>query len=333
MAGHRRQLQRRIKPFPDQAISVLRAAFSFHMRVIVSFAKNDKWIFSRVIDPSIYSFGDVKSDIAKYLQISSTRIGLKTQIRGKLLRLEESTKFKDIPSTDVDSIKLYFVDLGLQVGYRATYLMEYLSALIPFLLFYLYFERNYSKINPDITLNTRLSAFCWCFHFLKRIYESMYIHKFSRGTMPVYSLLRNCIYYGGFSTFLGFYINRLSGKHFVPLHSMAFVAAFLFFCYCNWECHMLLSSLRKDENDRVRHVPVPNDHFPTYLFNLVSFPNYFYEILTWISFSCLTSSCPSFIFTVCGATIMIKWAKEKHREYLRDPSYPRNRRAIVPYIF
>lgn len=43
----------------------------------------------------------------------------------------------------------------------------------------------------------------WCGHFLKREFETFFIHKFSRVTMPLSNLFKNCTYYWLFAIFVG----------------------------------------------------------------------------------------------------------------------------------
>ena len=48
-----------------------------------------------------------------------------------------------------------------------------------------------------------MGVVCWVGHFLKREYETFFIHKFSRVTMPLSNLFKNCTYYWLFAVFVG----------------------------------------------------------------------------------------------------------------------------------
>jgi len=83
----------------------------------------------------------------------------------------------------------------------------------------------------------------------------------------------------------------------------------------------------------VRKIPQPTGNPLTYLFNLVSCPNYTYEIGAWISFTIMTQCLPAGLFTLAGAYQMIVWALGKHRNYKKEfLSYPKGRKAIIPLI-
>jgi hypothetical protein len=42
----------------------------------------------------------------------------------------------------------------------------------------------------------------------QRILESIFVHRFSKSTMPLFSMFRNCAYYWGFGAYIGYYINH-----------------------------------------------------------------------------------------------------------------------------
>jgi very-long-chain enoyl-CoA reductase len=76
-----------------------------------------------------------------------------------------------------------------------------------------------------------------------------------------------------------------------------------------------------------------------FLFELVSCPNYTFEILAWLAFSLMTGSLPSLLFCLAGAAQMYQWAKQKHVRYIKDfdgvegrDLYPRSRKVLFPYL-
>jgi len=40
------------------------------------------------------------------------------------------------------------------------------------------------------TLTHSLAAICWSFHYIKRLLETVFVHRFSHATMPVANLYR-----------------------------------------------------------------------------------------------------------------------------------------------
>nr|VVW87619.1 unnamed protein product [Nymphaea colorata] len=55
----------------------------------------------------------------------------------------------------------------------------------------------------------------------------------------------------------------------------------------------------------------------------------------WLTFSILAGNYTAYIFTVFSTVQMAIWAKEKHRRYLKEfgDKYPKNRKAMFPFIF
>jgi very-long-chain enoyl-CoA reductase len=175
-----------------------------------------------------------------------------------------------------------------------------------------------------------LAIACWVAHFLKREFETVFIHKFSRPTMPLLNLYKNCMYYWSFGLVIGY-----------PLCSPAFVAPSDSFVYVgfaifviseigNLVCHIMLSNLRPAEGSLQR--PIPSG----FLFDYVACPNYTFEILSWVGFSIMTQLPWAYAFTLVGFLQMADWAQKKHQGYCKtyDKQYKQLRRkAIIPFIY
>ncbi|XP_077951764.1 very-long-chain enoyl-CoA reductase isoform X4 [Gasterosteus aculeatus] len=180
-----------------------------------------------------------------------------------------------------------------------------------------------------------LSAFaCHSFHYVKRLIETIFVHRFSHGTMPLRTIVRNCVYYWGFSAWLAYYINH-------PLYTppsygeLQINYALVIFVMCelgNFSIHLTLNNLR-GEGSRSRRFPEPTKNPFTWLFIFVSCPNYSYELGAWVGFSIMTQCLPVAFYTLLGFIQMTIWAKGKHRAYSREfKDYPTLRMAIIPLI-
>ncbi|CAH0520120.1 unnamed protein product [Peronospora belbahrii] len=193
---------------------------------------------------------------------------------------------------------LVFRDLGPQIGYRTVFVAEYLGPLL-FVLGYAarpaFIYGAEAKVQPFCT-TALLGVAAWTLHFLKREFETFFVHRFSRPTMPLRNLFKNCSYYWSFGAVVGY-----------PL------------------CHPLYTA----EGSKVR--PIPKGP----LFALVSCPNYTFEVLGWVGFSLFTQVAASYVFTVVGFLQMTDWALKKHRGYLKtygDDYKKLRRHAIIPFI-
>jgi very-long-chain enoyl-CoA reductase len=174
-----------------------------------------------------------------------------------------------------------------------------------------------------------LGIACWVGHFLKREFETFFVHKFSRPTMPLSNLYKNCTYYWTFGAVIGYPL--CSPSYLPPAETQVYagLGIFLLSELGNLICHLMLSSLRPAEGSKKR--PIPKG----FLFNFVACPNYTFEVLSWVGFSIMTQLPASYVFTVVGFAQMADWALKKHREYKKsyDKEYTSLRRkAIVPFL-
>jgi len=69
-------------------------------------------------------------------------------------------------------------------------------------------------------------------------------------------------------------------------------------------------------------------------FGLVSCPNYFGELVEWLGWAMLTWSPAGLVFFLWTAANLVPRARSHHRWYLeRFPDYPRDRRAVIPWLY
>jgi very-long-chain enoyl-CoA reductase len=270
----------------------------------------------------------LKKKLSNKKHISVDRISLRLEPRGKNLRDEEVL-------SNLSSTQLYFRDLGQQIAWKTVFLLEYAGPFFIYPLFYLRPSFIYgSAASRPIHQAVTAALICHSIHYAKRLYETQFVHRFSNGTMPLRNLFKNCSYYWGFSAFISYFVNH---PHFTPpafgnLQFYGGVAAFALCELGNLSIHLLLRNLRP-EGSKERKIPYPNSNPLTGLFNLVSCPNYTYEVGSWIAFSVFTQSLPALLFTVAGFVQMKIWAAGKHRNYKKEfPNYPKNRTPIVPFL-
>ena len=94
----------------------------------------------------------------------------------------------------------------------------------------------------------------------------------------------------------------------------------------NFNADEKLIHLRKDMNNEYQ-IPYGG------LFNRISCPNFFGEIIEWLGFAILCWSLPAlsfFIWTICN---LIPRALDHHRWYKKQfKNYPTDRKAVFPYL-
>jgi very-long-chain enoyl-CoA reductase len=174
-----------------------------------------------------------------------------------------------------------------------------------------------------------LGAALYAMHFVKRIAESIFVHKFSRPTMPLSGLWRNVLYYGGFAAFIC--VPLCSARYTAPPRAVVLPAAAAWVAAeaINLAVHLQLAAARAGgDGDKTRNAP------GGVLFSLVSCPNYSAEAAAWVAWTVLTHVAASAVFTLVGFATMSAWALQKHEAYKKaDPSYARlGRKAIVPFL-
>uniref|UniRef100_A0A8K9UYR9 Trans-2,3-enoyl-CoA reductase-like 2a n=1 Tax=Oncorhynchus mykiss TaxID=8022 RepID=A0A8K9UYR9_ONCMY len=233
---------------------------------------------------------------------------------------------------------IYFKDLGPQVGWTMVFLAEYLGPLFIYLLFY--FRAPYIYSHQDVFTSSpysvvTLACACHTCHYIKRLIEAIFVHRFSHGTMPLRTIVRNCVYYWAFSAWLAFYINH-------PLYTppsygdMQVNYALAIFVLCelgNFSIHVALNNLKAEGGPKCRRFPHPTKNPFTWLFFFVSCPNYTYEVGAWASFSVMTQCLPVALFTFLAFIQMTIWAKGKHKTYSREfKDYPHLRMPIIPLL-
>ena len=69
------------------------------------------------------------------------------------------------------------------------------------------------------------------------------------------------------------------------------------------------------------------------MYNYISCPNYFGEMIEWLGFSIMTLSLPALVFFIWTVANLFPRALATHNWYRKEFSeYPENRKAIIPYI-
>ncbi|RLU23507.1 hypothetical protein DMN91_003712 [Ooceraea biroi] len=298
------------------------------MEIEVLSAKSSKPLANVTVNSNT-TVGEVKQQlhklkVAPYVQRQSLRL----EARGKALPDAETMKSLSLKAGG----KLYYKDLGPQIGWKTVFLMEYAGPLVLYLWLYQRPWLFYGSLTTSYHRVANWAAVAWTVHYAKRLLETLFVHRFSHATMPLRNLFKNCTYYWLFAMYVGYHTNH---PLYTPSSPLQFYIGAATFALCelgNLSIHLALKNLRPP-GTTIRKVPMPTGNPFTALFNLVSCPNYTYEVGSWIGFSVMTSCLPAGLFTFAGAYQMTLWALGKHRLYKKEFShYPKNRKAIIPFV-
>ncbi|XP_045406928.1 very-long-chain enoyl-CoA reductase isoform X1 [Lemur catta] len=252
----------------------------------------EKLCFLDKVEPQA-TIAEIKNLFTKsHPQWYPARQSLRLDPKGKSLKDEDVLQKLPVGTTAT----FYFRDLGAQISWVTVFLTEYAGPLFIYLLFYFrvpfIYGHKYDFTSSRHTV-VHLACICHSFHYVKRLLETLFVHRFSHGTMPLRNIFKNCTYYWGFAAWMAYYINH-------PLYTppsygaQQVKLALAIFVICqlgNFSIHMALRDLRP-AGSKTRKIPYPTKNPFTWLFLLVSCPNYTYEVGSWIGFAIMTQCLP-----------------------------------------
>uniref|UniRef100_A0A2R9AIJ9 very-long-chain enoyl-CoA reductase n=1 Tax=Pan paniscus TaxID=9597 RepID=A0A2R9AIJ9_PANPA len=297
----------------------------------------EKLCFLDKVEPHA-TIAEIKNLFTKtHPQWYPARQSLRLDPKGKSLKDEDVLQKLPVGTTAT----LYFRDLGAQISWVTVFLTEYAGPLFIYLLFYFrvpfIYGHKYDFTSSRHTV-VHLACICHSFHYIKRLLETLFVHRFSHGTMPLRNIFKNCTYYWGFAAWMAYYINHPLYTPPSNLRSSAGETGARHLCGkeagsvtspSTWPCGTCGPLVRS----KTRKIPYPTKNPFTWLFLLVSCPNYTYEVGSWIGFAIMTQCLPVALFSLVGFTQMTIWAKGKHRSYLKEfRDYPPLRMPIIPFL-
>ncbi|KAL4887059.1 3-oxo-5-alpha-steroid 4-dehydrogenase-domain-containing protein [Aspergillus karnatakaensis] len=262
------------------------------------------------------------------------------------LRITKATDRTVVPNSKDSTIEgngvsektvLHVKDLGPQISWRTVFIIEYLGPLlIPALVLfplrpYVYF--NFDKIPEPSDIQLLVCALL-SIHFIKREYETIFVHRFSNATMPARNIVKNSGHYwllAGIN--IAYWVFRpdsaaATGRVPPPILYTG-LALFVFGELANYNTHLVLRDLRRPGTTE-RGIP------SGFGFSAVTCPNYFFEIVAWVGVYLVSGmSWSVLLFIVAGGGQMILWAQKKERRYRKEfgDKYKRKRFVMIPGLF
>ncbi|KAL8679037.1 MAG: hypothetical protein Q9186_004665 [Xanthomendoza sp. 1 TL-2023] len=269
---------------------------------------------------------DLYTQLASSSKTSIHRLRITKGSDGSLLPNTASLPVSDTGLRDGSSI--YVKDLGPQISWRLVFILEYLGPLIIHPLLYLLLPSNPSPLQT-------LSCTLVTLHFLKRELETLFLHRFSTATMPLFNLFKNSAHYwllAGFNIAFWTYRDAAptasGGNNNNMWITTASVILYVIGEVGNLYTHLILRSLRSSGGNE-RGIP------HGFGFELVTCPNYMFETLAWVGICGVTWSLASIVFAVVAVGQMGVWAKKREGRYRREfgGKYQRKRYVMLPGLW
>ena len=275
--------------------------------------------------------------------ISKNRLRLTYLKESKQVPITSDAFFKE---TTLDSdFPLYVKDLGPQISWRLVFIIEYFGPiLVHTCMWYLSrdpeFVAKWGSSSFKTSTNAELNKAAYYMilaHYLKREFESMFVHQFSMGTMPLFNLFKNSFHYWVLNGMIalgyfgyGFMLTDVQlYKIYHPLRldkATTILGLFTFSELMNFYIHLRLrwwGDKQKKLGNVNKRVPLNEG-----IFTLLVAPNYTFEVWSWVWFALFFKlNFFAVLFLVVSATQMYLWAMKKNKKY-------GTRRAfLIPYVF
>ena len=219
---------------------------------------------------------------------------------------------------------------GPQLSWTTVFIIEYLGPILIHLLFLVIRPYVYSTAAP-LSASQYLTMGMIVLHFIKREYETVFVHKFSLSTMPVFNIFKNSAHYwiaSGLNIAYWVYAPNANAAKSSPLVNYINVVGIILYVFgevSNFITHKTLSNLRSPGGTE-RGIP------KGYGFNLVTCPNYLFELTAWTGIFLVSKSSSTLLFNIFAWWQMNQWAIKKERALRNEfpDEYQRKKYALIP---
>jgi hypothetical protein len=198
---------------------------------------------------------------------------------------------------------------------------------LPVLLVLWYFVLPEKK-NIDTASWVMIGLFT--FHYFNRVFIFPFRLRTEGKKMPLLIVLSAVFFnlVNGFS--FGYYFSNFSSYPDAWFTDARFISGLILFfagIYINWKADNILIHLRKPGETGYK---IPRG----WLFEKISCPNLFGEILEWSGFAILCWNLPALTFLIWTAANLIPRAVSHHKWYKEKFSdYPATRKAVIPFLW
>lgn len=212
---------------------------------------------------------------------------------------------------------------GPNINNKLGWFVMELPTVIVFIILYLIGDRKTS-------MTSIIFFIIWMLHYGQRTFIFPFLIR-AKEPMPV-TIITFGFIFNGLNTYLqARWIYTLSAPYpddwiFSPFFIIG-VGIFLLGIVINLQSDHIIRNLRKPGETEYK-IPYGG------MFRWVSNPSYFGEITEWAGWAILTFSFPGLVFVAWTFANLAPRALSIHRWYLKTfPDYPKNRKALVPFIY
>lgn len=293
------------------------------------------------------------SSIALQASLSPNRLRITKGSDGSVVPNSRTLTLSQVPLYHRSTLSVK--DLGPQIAWRTVFLIEYAGPLLihPLIWFaretlYPYTSINAASLGVQPPSSAQVATLgCVLAHFAKRELETVFVHRFSAATMPLRNLFKNSLHYwflAGWNLAYWSYspaaprgaTGKIKGTIGIdtappppPLSVVAALGVTLFAVAeaMNLRTHLILRSLRS-EGSTTRGIPRGWD------FDLVTCPNYMWELLAWVGIWMVNESWATALFILVAGVQMAMWARKKESRYRAEfgERYKKKRFAMIPFV-
>jgi len=182
----------------------------------------------------------------------------------------------------------------------------------------------YFTISEEINLNV-VFIVLWITHYLNRTVIYPLRIKTKGKKIPI-AIVASAFFFNMVNGILnGYFLTLLQFESISELYLILGFIIFIIGFYINISSDNLLIKLRTNQKGYV----IPNGK----LFNYVSCPNFFGEIIEWLGFAIMTLNLGSLSFLIWTICNLIPRSKAHHKWYKENfENYPKKRKAVIPYL-
>lgn len=209
--------------------------------------------------------------------------------------------------------------IGNKTGW---FIMELPALVVPFVFFFT------GRITPGIVPWVIILLFG--FHYFNRVMIFPFRLKTGKKKMPLI-IAGMAVFFNLVNGFIiGYFLGNFSGYYDISwLYDPRFIMGVLIFIagiYINWTSDSALIRLRKNSANGYQ---IPHGG----LFERISCPNLFGEIVEWTGFAILMWNLPGLSFAVWTIANLLPRALDHHKWYKEKfDDYPQERKAVIPFL-